>query len=149
MSIVLSFALLAAEALTLPAGTPVPLATVPELSSKTSRKGNPVPLVTSADVTIAGQVVIPRGTPAMGEIGDMRAKGVLGQRGKLSLRPLYLLHKGQTVRLTGGAGTTGNVEPGAVLGLAVLSGAFTGKSAIIPAGTSFSASVLRDTAITP
>jgi hypothetical protein len=145
----MSLAVALAAALTVPAGATVPLETVAELSSKTSRKGDPVTLRTTADLIIGGEIVVPKGSPAMGEIGDMRPKGALGQRGKLSLRPLYVTHKGQTIRLTGAAGTTGTVEAGAIIGIVILTPGFTGKSATIPAGTALSASVLRDTALTP
>lgn len=141
---------LAGQTTVLPGATRVTVATKAELSTKTARKGDPVALETAEDVVVGGAVIIPKGTQGAGEIGDMRAKGALGQRGKLSLRPLYLIHKGRTIRLKGEpAATTGKVEPGAILAIAVISPAFTGKSAVIPAGTVFETSVLRDTDLTP
>lgn len=140
----------AQQMIVVPSETRVALATTVDLTSKKSRKGDPVPLETVEDIVVGGSVAIPKGAQGMGEIGDMRAKGAMGQRGKLSMRPLYIVFRGRTIRLKGEpAAATGRVEPGAVLGLAAVSPLFTGKSAVIPAGTVFETTLLRDTEVTP
>ena len=126
-----------AEAATVvvPMGTDVRLATAQPLSSKTNVKGDLVPLTVTEDVTIEGRVVIPAGTPAVGQISDARAKGAMGMNGRIVIRPLYLQVNGRTVRLTGSEREKGSVAAGAVVGMAVLGPAFTGRSANIPIGT--------------
>lgn len=125
----------AAREVTLGFGTAVPLATTGELSSKKNVKGDLVPLVTTEDVTVDGVVIIPKGAVATGQIIDAQAKGALGMSGKLILRPLYLQVGARTVRLAGGAADRASVTAGAVVGMVLLTPAFTGRSAVIPAGT--------------
>jgi hypothetical protein len=125
----------AAATIVVPMGTEVRLATAQPLSSKTSIKGDFVPLTVTDDVRIGDQLVIPAGTAAVGQISDARAKGAMGMNGRLVIRPLYLQVHGRTVRLAGSEREKGSVEAGAVIGMAVLGPLFTGRSATIPAGT--------------
>jgi hypothetical protein len=120
---------------TLPMGAEVPLLTATELSSKTSAKGDFVTLRTAADVLVDGHVVIAAGTEATAEVTDARAKGAFGMSGKLAIRPLYLRLGDTTVRLTGALADKGTIEPGAVVGMVLLTPGFTGRSAVIPMGT--------------
>jgi len=126
-----------AEAATVvvPMGTDVRLATAQPLSSKTNVKGDLVHLTVAENVRIDDHVVIPAGTPAVGQISDARAKGAMGMNGRLVIRPLYLQVNGRTVRLTGSEREKGSVAAGAVVGMAVLGPAFTGRSANVPVGT--------------
>jgi len=132
---------LAGQPVTLPVGTVVPLVTTTPLSSKVNVKGDMVPLRTARDVVIDGRVAIPADTEAVGQIADARAKGAMGMSGKLTLRPLYLEIGGRVVRLTGAAAEKGEVDPGAVVGMVLLTPGFTGRSAVIPAGTPVAAIV--------
>jgi hypothetical protein len=124
-----------AATVVVPMGTDVRLATAEPLSSKTSVKGDLVPLTVTEDVRIGNYVIIPAGTAAVGQISDARTKGAMGMSGRLVIRPLYLQVHGRTVRLTGSERAKGSVEPGAVVGMAVVGPAFTGRSAVIPAGS--------------
>lgn len=128
---------------TLHSGTEVPLVTDAPLSSKTSVKGDLVQLTVAEDVRVDGQVVIAKGSPATGQIVEARAKGALGMSGRLIVRPLYLRLGTDTVRLSGQAADKGSVTPGAVIGMALLTPGFTGRSAAIPAGTRIMAIVER------
>jgi len=138
----------ASQTVTLSSDTEVRLETVSPLTSKSSVKGDLVPLRTTADVIVNGQVVVPSGTPAMGQVSEARAKGALGMSGKLVVQPLYLTVKNSTVRLLGNAINRGSVTAGAVIGMAVLTPGFTGRSATIPAGTSIIAYVAHATDVT-
>ena len=140
---------LAGQPVTLPIGTAVPLVTTTALSSKVNVKGDMVPLRTARDVVIDGRIVIPADTEAMGQIADARAKGAMGMSGKLTLRPLYLEVGGRIVRLTGAAAEKGEVDPGAVVGMVLLTPGFTGRSATIPAGTPVAAIVEKAVAVEP
>jgi hypothetical protein len=130
----------------IPAGLAVPLATVDALSSKTNVKGDMVALRTAEDVRIGEVLVIPRATPATGQITDSRKKGAMGMKGQLTIRPLYLRAGGTVIRLTGTADKKGTLPAGSAVGF-VLSAGFTGRSAVIPAGTPLDTTVERATTL--
>jgi hypothetical protein len=133
--------------ITLKAATPIRVITSAPLSSKTSAKGERVALEIAEDVIVDGRTLITKGTAVIGEISDARVKAMFGQSGKLSVRPLYLRLGTQIVRLSGENGIKAKTSGGAVVGLALVSPLFTGRSAIIPAGTEIPASIERDVAI--
>ncbi len=132
-----------ARSFTLVMGTPVRLVTAQALSSKTQVKGDLVALRTAEDLIVDGVVAIPKGTPATGQVSDARIKGAMGMGGRLTLRPLYLSVGNRTVRLTGSAADGGGVQPGAVIGTVLIAPFFTGKSAVIPEGTSLQSFVVK------
>ncbi len=129
------------------AGTQIILATTEELSSKTSQKGDVVQMVTKFDIRENGELLIPAGTKAVSKIADVMAKGAFGQSGRLLIEPLYIRIGDNTVRLTGGIEKKGSISAGAAVGLTVMSAAFTGRSATIPAGSELSAQVLNEIAL--
>lgn len=128
---------------TLHMGASIPLVTDQPLSSKTSAKGDMVRLRTAADVIADGHVLIPKDTPAVGQISAARAKGAMGMSGQLAIRPLYIRIGDSFVRLGGAASEKGTITAGAVVGIAVLTPGFTGRSATIPAGTALEGFVER------
>jgi len=135
--------ILDARSLSVLMGTPVRLVTAQPLSSKIQVKGELVALLTADDVVIDGVVAIPKGTAATGQVSDARMKGAMGMGGRLTLRPLYLRLGNQTVRLTGSTHDSGGVQPGAVIGTALVAPFFTGKSAVIPEGSSLQSYVAK------
>lgn len=135
--------ILDARSLSVLMGTPVRLVTAQPLSSKIQVKGELVALLTAEDVVIDGVVAIPKGTAATGQVSDARMKGTMGMGGRLTLRPLYLRLGNQTVRLTGSTDDSGGVQPGAVIGTALVAPFFTGKSAVIPEGSSLQSYVAK------
>lgn len=120
---------------TLPMGTEIPLVTATPLSSKTSVKGDLVALKTAEEVRAGGHLLIAAGTDVVGQVSDARAKGAMGMTGKLAIRPLYIRVGDRTVRLGGATSEKATVTAGAVIGMAVLTPGFTGRSAMIPQGT--------------
>ncbi len=140
--------LIAAEALVLKAGTPVPLVTVGEVSTKTHRQGDRFGLEVSRDVSVAGHLVIPTGTRGLAEIARHRARGPFGKAGMLEVRLLYVTVGGRNVRLDGAAEHKGAsaAVPAIATGVitAALGSAILGKSARIPAGTDVIGFVHRD-----
>ena len=138
----------AAQLVILYANIEIPLETTTPLSSKTSVKGDLVALRTTNDVLIDGRIIVPKGTPATGQVSDARAKGALGMSGKLLVQPLYLTIGNTIVRLEGRTANKGTVSAGAVIGMAVLTPGFTGRSATIPAGARLAAFVARNTVVT-
>ena len=132
-------------------GTVIPLRLSEELTTKGKklRVGDRFHLETSEPVMVQGVNVIPVGSPAMGEIIDVRNKGMWGKSGHFGARILYVTVNGRQIRLSGAfddKGVAGGV--GAVLVstfIAWPAGFFmTGTSARIPAGTTIRSYVDED-----
>lgn len=127
---------------TLRVGTEVPLRLVEELTTKGKklRVGDRFHLETSEPVMVQGVNVIPVGSPAVGEITDVRNKGMWGKSGHLGARVLYVTVNGRQIHLSGtfdDKGVAGGVGAVAVSAFVFLPAGFfmTGTSARVPAGT--------------
>ncbi len=133
------------------AGTEVPLRLSEELTTKGKklRVGQRFRLEVSEAVMVQGVTVIPAGSPAVGEITDVRNKGMWGKSGHLGARALYATVNGRQIRLTGSfddkgkAGGIGAVAASALL-LPVAGFFMTGTSALVPIGTAVKAFVDED-----
>jgi hypothetical protein len=132
-------------------GTPVPLRLSEELTTKGKklRVGNRFHLETSEPVMVNGVTVIPVGSPAVGEITDVRNKGMWGKSGHLAARLLYVTVNGRQIRLSGAfddKGVAGGVGAVAVSAIVFLPAGFfmTGTSALVPAGTVVKAFIDED-----
>src|SRR4051812_49959250 len=84
-------------------GTEVPLRLAEELTTKGKklRVGDRFHLETSEPVMVNGVNVVPVGSPAVGEITDVRNKGMWGKSGHLAARILYMTVNGRQIRLSG------------------------------------------------
>jgi hypothetical protein len=123
-------------------GTEIPLRLTQELTTKGKklRVGDRFHLETSEPVMVQGVNVIPVGSPAVGEITDVRNKGMWGKSGHLAARILYVTVNGRQIRLSGAfddKGVAGGVGAVAVSAIVFLPAGFfmTGTSAKIPAGS--------------
>ena len=123
-------------------GTEIPLRLEEELTTKGKqlRVGQRIHLTTAEPVMVNGVNVIPVGTPAEGEITDVRNKGMWGKSGHLAARILYMTVYGRQIRLTGNfddKGVAGGWGAAAVSAFVFLPAGFfmTGTSAKVPAGT--------------
>ena len=123
-------------------GTEVALRLSEELTTqgKKLRVGNRFRLEMSEPVIVQGVTVIPAGSPAVGEITDVRNKGMWGKSGRLVARLLYVTVNGRQIRLTGAfddKGVAGGVGAVAVSAVVFLPAGFfmTGTSAKVPMGT--------------
>lgn len=123
-------------------GTEVPLRLSQELTTqgKKLRVGARFHLETSEPVIVQGVNVIPVGSPAVGEITDVRNKGMWGKSGHLGARILYVTVNGRQIRLSGAfddKGVAGGIGAVAVSAVVFLPAGFfmTGTSARVPAGT--------------
>jgi hypothetical protein len=123
-------------------GTEVPLRLSQELTTKGKqlRVGDRFHLETSEPVMVQGVNVIPVGSPAVGEITDVRNKGMWGKSGHLAARILYVTVNGRQIRLSGAfddKGVAGGIGAVAVSAIVFLPAGFfmTGTSARIPAGS--------------
>ncbi|HKC02506.1 MAG TPA: hypothetical protein VKC17_04300 [Sphingomicrobium sp.] len=123
-------------------GTEVPLRLSEELTTqgKKLRTGQRFHMETSEPVIVQGVTVVPVGSPAVGEITDVRNKGMWGKSGHLAGRILYVTVNGRQIRLSGAfddKGVAGGVGAVAVSAIVFLPAGFfmTGTSARIPMGT--------------
>ena len=139
---VIAPAALAATNATLRVGTVVPLRLSEALTTKGKklRVGHRFRLETSEPVMLQGVNVIPVGSPAMGEITDIRNKGMWGKSGHLGARILYVTVNGRQIRLSGAfddKGVAGGIGAVAVSAIIFLPAGFfmTGTSAMVPMGT--------------
>jgi hypothetical protein len=122
------------------AGTPVALKMSEAITTKGKdlRVGHRFQLEVAEPVIVDGQVVVPAGSPATGEVTDVKNKGMWGKAGKINARLLFLRANGRQIRLTGqldDKGKSGTVGVVAAVALVPVAGFFvTGKSADIPLG---------------
>jgi hypothetical protein len=123
-------------------GTEVPLKLSEMITTKGKqlKVGQRVHMEVAEPVLVNGVIVIPAGSPAMGEITEVRNKGMWGKSGHFTGRALYTTVNGRQMRLSGGfddkgkAGGTGAVAASALVFLPA--GFFmTGTSAKLEMGT--------------
>lgn len=123
------------------AGTEIPLLVREELTTKKKklRVGQRFQMEVASNVDLNGVTVIPAGTPAVGEITEVRNKGMWGKSGYINARIISLRLGDRTVRLSGtfdDKGVTGTGGVVASIALVPLAGFFTtGTSAMIAAGS--------------
>lgn len=91
----------AAQRFHLQPGTPVVLRTTSEINTKDKRPGDRVYLEVAESVMFRGQVIIPAGAPAMGEISRAERNGHFGKKGKLQVRLLSVQTPHGPARLAG------------------------------------------------
>jgi hypothetical protein len=135
----------------LPIGTQVPLRLLEELTTenKALSVGDRFGLETSEPIVIQGVTVIPTGSPAVGEITEVRNKGMWGKSGRFVARLLYVTANDRRIRLSGefdDKGTAGGWGAAAVSAVVFLPAGFfmTGTSARLPAGTAVSGLTSED-----
>ena len=115
---------------------------------KKLRVGQRFQLEVAEPVTLNGQTVIPAGSPATGEVTDVRNKGMWGKSGRIIARVLNVRANGRQIRLTGSVddkgvtGTAGVV--GAIAFVPIAGFVVTGTSARIPLGAPVNAFLDED-----
>lgn len=125
---------------TLRAGTPIQLRMMEEVTTKkkAAKVGQRFQLEVAAPVEVNGVEVIPAGSPAWGEITEVRNKGMWGKSGHLNARLLFVRVNGRQIRLTGtfdDKGKTGTAGVVGAVAFAPVVGFFlTGTSALLPKG---------------
>lgn len=139
---------------TLRTGTTVPLKMAEALTTngKKLKVGTRFRLETAEAVTVNGMTVIPAGSPATGEVTDVRNKGMWGKSGRINARVLYLSANGRQIRLSGqldDKGTTGTAGVVGAVAVLPIAGFFvTGTSANIPLGAPVTAFIDEDVPVT-
>lgn len=138
----------------LAANSAIELETVDPVSSRTSKTGDFFKLKVRADVIASdGAILIPAGTPAVGQVVHAAKSGGGGKGGELILAARYVeLAQGQ-VKLRSGFGAAGKARVGATLASSVVIGPFAmlikGKDLELPAATPLSARLAQDTSFAP
>jgi hypothetical protein len=121
-------------------GTEVPLklAEMVTTKGKKLKVGQRIHMEVAEPVLVNGVIVVPAGSPAMGEITEVRNKGMWGKSGHFTGRALYTTVNGRQMRLSGGfddKGTTGTAGVVGAIALIPVAGFFmTGTSAELPIG---------------
>lgn len=135
-------------------GTQVPLRLLEDLTTKGKllRVGQRFHMEVAEAVTVNGMLVIPVGSPAVGEITDVRNKGMWGKSGHLSGRALYVTVGDRQIRLTGNLddkGVAGGWGAAATSAIVFAPAGFfmTGTSAHLPSGSPVRAFVDEDVAL--
>ena len=133
------------------AGTPVVLRTMTNLTTKGKhlKVGDRFTLEVADPVTLNGQVIIPVGSNAVGEITSVRNKGMWGKSGNIETRLLYVTANDRRIRLSGSVSDKGVKAGGGAIATSAIvflpAGFFmTGTSAVIPPGTQVTAILDED-----
>ena len=140
----------AQDASVLRTGTKVPLKLSEELTTKGKklRVGQHFNMEVAEAVLVNGQVVIPAGSPADGEVTEVRNKGMWGKSGHLTAQVLHVTVNGRQIRLSGtfdDKGTTGTAGVVGAVALLPVAGFFmTGTSAKVPLGAAVTGFVAED-----
>lgn len=90
-----------------PMGTSLQLTTRTELNTKSSRAGDRFYLEVVEPLVYRGQVVVPVGSTAVGEVMRAERNGVFGKKGQLEVRLLYVQTPSGPVRLSGRVARSG------------------------------------------
>ena len=143
----------AQKKVTLKAGTPVILATVETVSSKTTVSGNTIDFKVVTDVIVDGNVVIPAGTIAKGQASNVSKASAIGKGGEITvgINNINALD-GTLVPLSGAnisASGKNKVGLAIVCGICTLCGfLIPGSQAELPAGSQTQAVVMSNTMVT-
>jgi len=123
-----------------PMGTPLALMTRTQVNTKVNKPGDRVYFEVAEALTFRGQIVVPVGAMAVGEIVRADHNGHVGKKGKIEIRPLYVETPHGPVRLTGRSyseGKSGTALSVATMALVSTVGGYFihGTSGTIQAGT--------------
>lgn len=125
----------------LPPNTEILVTMNSELNSKKAKEGTKFTLSVAQDVMLGNYVVIPKGTPAYGEVTWRTGKGAFGKSAKMEFEIRHLDLNGRQLPLTGHFRQEGKGNTGAAVGAVVAVGVFgafvTGKSAIVEQGREY------------
>ena len=132
-------------------GTPIVLKLNEELTTKDKKlkMNQHFQMEVAEDVVVEGVVVIPAGTPAVGEITEVRNKGMWGKSGRFAGQVLYLTVNGRQIRLNGvfdSKGTAGGIGAVAVSAIVFAPAGFfiSGTNAKLAIGTPLKAFIGED-----
>lgn len=127
----------------LPSNSEVWLSMDHELNSKKTKVGDKFDMTVARDVMLGQYVVIPRGTPAHGQISYRTGKGAFGKSAKMEFDLVDVVLPSRTVPVAGHYRIEGQGNTGAAVGAVVAAGVFgafvTGHSASATQGSEWKA----------
>lgn len=120
-------------------GTPINVITVKEVTTKEAKPNDPVDFTVAEDLVINGQVVVRKGTPAIGSVINAEKRGYMGKSGKLAVQvESTTTSGGQRLKLRAAKGREGDDKTMSTIWLTAISPAFLfrkGSEARIEPGT--------------
>jgi len=106
-------------------GTAINVVTAQEITSKDAKPNDPVSFTVAEDLTINGQVIVRKGTAAVGSVINAEKGGYLGKSGKLGVQvESTQTVDGQPLKLRAAKGKEGNDKTNSVIALSMISGLF-------------------------
>ncbi len=133
------------EAVTIPAGTRVPLALKQTISTKTAKEGDPVYAETTFPFALNDRIVIPSGTYVQGKISHLKRGGRVKGRAEILIHFTSMIYpSGYTVMLPGSVENVPGAEKSTVKGSegTVQQDRDTGKKAKTVAGTATTGAII-------
>jgi len=100
-------------------GTPINVVTAEEITSKAAKPNDPVKFTIADDLVINGQVIVRKGTPALGSVITAQKGGYMGNSGKLAIQvESTTTSDGQTLKLRAAKGGEGDDKTTSTFALA-------------------------------
>jgi hypothetical protein len=118
-------------------GTPINVVVAQEVTSKLAKPNDRVEFTVDEDVTMNGQVVVRKGTPAVGSVINAEKGGYMGKSGKLAVQvESTQTVDGQPLKLRAAKGKEGKDKTTSTFALSIISGFFLfkkgGEAKIVP-----------------
>jgi hypothetical protein len=139
----------------LPAGLPVKLRLLESLLSQSNRKGDKVTFEVAEDIVLNGQVVVPKGALAYGQVTESKSRKGLGRSGNIQVEVYHIaLPQGIYIPLVTSFGEASGMQGGKVLARWVFFGPLVGlttrgKKVDISCGTEVDVFIGENTDIPP
>jgi len=106
-------------------GTPINVVTVKEVTTKDAKPNDPVEFTVAEDLVINGQVIVRKGTPAVGSVITAQKRGYMGKSGKLAVQvESTTTSDGQRLKLRAAKGREGDDKTMSTVWLSAISPAF-------------------------
>ena len=120
-------------------GTPINVVTAKQVTSKEAKPNDPVDFTVAEDLVINGQVIVRKGTPAVGSVINAEKGGYMGKSGKLGVQvESTTTTDGGRLKLRAAKGREGDDKTVSTMVLTMISPAFLfrkGSEAKIEPGT--------------
>ena len=134
-----SFERVSQEEIVVSEGTPIKVVTTRDITSKEAKPNDPVDFSVDEDVVVNNQVLVRKGTKAVGSVVNAEKGGYMGKSGKLAIQVESTeTVDGQPLKLRAAKGKEGSDKGATVLALSFISPVFLfkkGGEAKIVAGT--------------
>lgn len=139
LSVQVQAAVLLQDPIVVTEGTAVNVVTVKEVTTKNAKPNDPVEFTVAEDLVIDGQVIVKKGTPAIGSVINAEKGGYMGKSGKLAVQvESTTTSDGQPLKLRAAKGNEGDDKTTSTMVLSMISPAFLfrkGSEAKIEPGT--------------